>query len=47
MKKTIQQIGFDPETLKQWKYSSVRAKLNWLDSALKFTHQIKKAAKRK
>lgn len=35
-KKTIQKIGFDTETLRRWKNSSVKAKLIWLDSALKF-----------
>jgi len=35
-KKTIQKIGFDPETLKRWKKSSVKAKFIWLESALKF-----------
>jgi hypothetical protein len=34
--KKIAKIGYDIETLKRWKYSSTRAKLNWLDSALKF-----------
>lgn len=40
-KKTIQKIGFDPETLKRWKKSSVKAKLIWLESALYFGKQKK------
>jgi len=27
---------FDLETLKRWKYSSTKAKLDWLEAALKF-----------
>lgn len=34
--KKITKIGYDIETLKRWKNSSTRAKLDWLDSALKF-----------
>lgn len=38
MKKTrqIEKIGFDIETLKRWKNCSTKAKIEWLDSALKF-----------
>lgn len=35
-KKFIEKLGFDKETLKRWKYSSTKAKLVWLDSALRF-----------
>lgn len=37
MKKTsIEKIGFDKETLKHWKNASTKAKLDWLESALRF-----------
>lgn len=35
-KKELEKLGYDVETLRRWKNSSTRAKLNWLDSALKF-----------
>lgn len=34
--KKLAKIGYDIEMLKRWKNSSTKAKLNWLDSALKF-----------
>lgn len=34
--KKLAKIGYDIETLKRWKNASTKAKLNWLDSALKF-----------
>lgn len=33
---SIEQIGFDRETLKRWKNVSIKGKLEWLESALFF-----------
>ena len=35
-KKIIKKTGVDLVTLKLWKYSSTKAKLNWLESAFYF-----------
>ncbi len=36
-KKTIpKKSDIDKQTLKMWKYSSTKAKLNWLESAYRF-----------
>lgn len=43
----LQQIGFDIETLRRWKYSSVKTKIAWLGAALEFAHAKKKILKRK
>lgn len=40
--KSIEKIGFDKETLKLWKEASTKAKLTWLEDALRFGKSKKK-----
>lgn len=50
MKKTIKRIrksDYDIETLKHWKYSSVKAKLDWLSDAIEFARAVRAAKKSK
>lgn len=35
-KKSRTKFQFDTETLKMWKHTSTKGKLDWLESALKF-----------
>lgn len=38
----MEKIGYDIETLTRWKNTTVKEKLDWLDSALKFAKAPKK-----
>lgn len=35
-KKSLAKTQFDIETLKMWKHTSTKAKLEWLENALRF-----------
>lgn len=42
IKKKMDKIGYDIETLTRWKNATTREILDWLDSALKFAKAPKK-----